>query len=52
MWRGRPARELSLATRVTRAEQEKWLNIAPVLGGIIVIPYLRRAYELQEEMYR
>ena len=37
---------------VTRAEQEESLNVALVIGGSIVIPHLRRAYELLEELYR
>jgi AhpD family alkylhydroperoxidase len=36
---------------VPRAEQEESLNVALVVGGSIVIPHLRRAYELLEEMY-
>ena len=36
---------------VTRAEQEEALNVAMVVGGSIVIPHLRRAYELLEELY-
>jgi len=36
---------------VTRAEQEESLNVAMVVGGSIVVPHLRRAYELLEEMY-
>jgi len=36
----------------TRAEQEESLNIALVIGGSIVIPTLRRAYELLEELYQ
>jgi len=36
---------------VTRAEQEESLNVAMVIGGSIVIPHLRRAYELLEELY-
>ena len=36
---------------VTRAEQEESLNVALVVGGSIVIPHLRRAYELLEEIY-
>jgi ribonuclease HI len=36
---------------VTRTEQEESLNVALVVGGSIVIPHLRRAYELLEEMY-
>jgi AhpD family alkylhydroperoxidase len=34
-----------------RAEQEESLNVALVIGGSIVIPHLRRAYELLEEIY-
>jgi ribonuclease HI len=37
---------------VTRAEQEEALNVALVVGGSIVIPHMRRAYELLEELYR
>ena len=37
---------------VPRAEQEESLNVAMVVGGSIVIPHLRRAYELLEELYR
>jgi ribonuclease HI len=36
----------------TRAEQEESLNVALVIGGSIVIPHLRRAYELLEELYQ
>jgi len=36
---------------VTRAEQEESLNVALVVGGTIVVPHLRRAYELLEELY-
>jgi ribonuclease HI len=36
---------------VTRGEQEESLNVALVVGGSIVVPHLRRAYELLEEMY-
>jgi ribonuclease HI len=36
---------------VTRPEQEESLNVALVVGGSIVIPHLRRAYELLEELY-
>lgn len=35
----------------TRAEQEEAINVALVVGGSIVIPHLRRAYELLEELY-
>jgi len=36
---------------VTRAEQEEAINVAVVVGGSIVIPHLRRAYELLAELY-
>ena len=36
---------------VNRAEQEESLNVALVVGGSIVIPHLRRAYELLTELY-
>jgi len=36
---------------VTRAEQEEAINVALVVGGSIVIPHLRRAYELPAELY-
>jgi ribonuclease HI len=35
----------------TRAEQEEALNVALVVGGSIVIPHLRRAYSVLEELY-
>lgn len=35
----------------SRAEQEESLNVALVVGGSIVIPHLRRAYELLEQLY-
>lgn len=35
----------------TRAEQEETINVALVVGGSIVIPHLRRAYELLEQLY-
>jgi AhpD family alkylhydroperoxidase len=35
----------------TRPEQEESLNVALVVGGSIVIPHLRRAYELLTELY-
>jgi ribonuclease HI len=35
----------------TRAEQEEAINVALVVGGSIVIPHMRRAYELLEELY-
>jgi ribonuclease HI len=34
-----------------RPEQEEALNVALVVGGSIVIPHLRRAYALLEELY-
>jgi ribonuclease HI len=36
---------------VTRAEQEEAINIALIIGGSIVIPHMRRAYELLTELY-
>jgi ribonuclease HI len=36
---------------VTRSEQEESLAVALVVGGSIMVPHLRRAYELLEEMY-
>lgn len=36
---------------VTRAEQEEALNVALVVGGSIVVPHLRRGYELLAELY-
>ncbi len=35
----------------TRPEQEEAINVALVVGGSIVIPHLRRAYELLSELY-
>jgi AhpD family alkylhydroperoxidase len=35
---------------VTRAEQEEAINVALVVGGTIVSPHLRRAYELLSEL--
>jgi len=35
----------------TRPEQEEALNVALIIGGSIVIPHLRRAYELLTELY-
>ena len=35
----------------TQKEQEESLNVALVVGGSIVIPHLRRAYELLQELY-
>ena len=36
---------------VTRAEQEEAINVALVVGGSIVIPHMRRTYELLTELY-
>jgi len=36
---------------VTRAEQEEAINVALIVGGSIVIPHMRRAYELLAELY-
>ena len=36
---------------VTRPEQEEALNVALIVGGSIVIPHLRRAYDLLTELY-
>ena len=36
---------------VPRAEQDEALNVAMVVGGSIVIPHMRRAYELLAELY-
>jgi ribonuclease HI len=36
---------------VTRAEQEEAINVALIVGGSIVIPHMRRAYELLTELY-
>jgi ribonuclease HI len=36
---------------VIRAEQEEAINVALIVGGSIVIPHLRRAYELLAELY-
>ena len=36
----------------SRAEQEEAINVALVVGGSIVIPHMRRAYELLTELYR
>jgi ribonuclease HI len=35
----------------TRPEQEEAINVALVIGGSIVIPHIRRAYELLTELY-
>lgn len=37
---------------VTRPEQEEAINVALIVGGSIVVPHLRRAYELLTELYR
>jgi len=34
-----------------RQEQEEALNVALVVGGSIVVPHLRRAYALLQELY-
>src|SRR5687767_1567142 len=34
----------------TRAEQEDTLNVALVIGGSIVVPHLRRAYAMLDEL--
>lgn len=36
----------------TREEQQEAINVALVVGGSIVIPHMRRAYELLEELYK
>jgi AhpD family alkylhydroperoxidase len=36
---------------VGRKEQEETLNVALVVGGSIVVPHLRRAYALLDELY-
>jgi len=36
---------------VTRAQHEEAINVALVVGGSIVIPHLRRGYELLAELY-
>jgi ribonuclease HI len=35
----------------TRPEQEEAINVALIVGGSIVVPHLRRAYELLAELY-
>jgi AhpD family alkylhydroperoxidase len=35
----------------TRAEQEETINVALIVGGSIVIPHMRRAYELLAQLY-
>ena len=35
----------------SRAEQEEAINVALIVGGSIVIPHLRRAYEVLAELY-
>jgi len=42
----------SFRLAASRQEQEEALNVALVVGGSIVIPHLRRAYALLEELYR
>lgn len=41
----------SYRLEASRAEQEEALNVALVVGGSIVIPHLRRAYALIQELY-
>ncbi|HYL95657.1 MAG TPA: carboxymuconolactone decarboxylase family protein [Terriglobales bacterium] len=41
----------SYRLEASRAEQEEALNVALVVGGSIVIPHLRRAYAMLEELY-
>ncbi len=36
---------------ISRAEQEEAISVALVVGGSIVIPHLRQAYELVGELY-
>ena len=36
---------------VSRLEQEEAVNVALIVGGSIVIPHMRRAYELLTELY-
>ena len=35
----------------TRSEQEEAINVAMIVGGTIVVPHMRRAYELLAELY-
>lgn len=35
----------------SRAEQEEAINVALIVGGSIVIPHMRRGYELLTELY-
>jgi ribonuclease HI len=35
----------------SRVEQEEAINVALIVGGSIVIPHMRRAYELLGELY-
>jgi len=42
----------SFRLAASRQEQEEALNVALVVGGSIVVPHLRRAYALLEELYR
>ena len=41
----------SLRLGAVRGEVEEALNVALIIGGSIVIPHLRRAYELLTELY-
>jgi len=47
---GVPAPRNGRDARGSRAEQEEAINVARVVGGI-VIPHMRRAYELLTELY-
>ena len=40
-----------LKIEIEQISREEAINVAMVVGGSIVIPHLRRAYELLEEMY-
>jgi ribonuclease HI len=35
----------------SRAEQEEAINVALIVGGSIVVPHMRRVYELLTELY-
>ncbi len=41
----------SYRLEASRTEQEEAINVALVVGGSIVIPHLRRAYAMLEELY-
>jgi|SRR5438270_8879084 len=42
----------SYRLEASRAEQEEAINVALIVGGSIVIPHMRRAYELLGELYQ